>query len=242
MRLTQKSILSRAYRSVRHNCLRPLRLRFFSLKQKISKNCIFYTMAAIFHIRRPSQDLATALHLGHSTISIVGNGPSEVGLSKGSDIDSADYIIRFNNFSLAPEHSPDYGKRFNVWATSCNRDVFPCVHPFKYMLVPIPIFDSTYKDRYLVSHKLLLPHLNKLLVIPSATFKELNQYCDNPSTGLSLLFWLYSENGRNLDGIRIYGFSFFQSKYHHYFSQTGRCLHNGNDEEILVSKMLAGSL
>jgi glycosyltransferase involved in cell wall biosynthesis len=49
-------------------------------------------------------------------ITIVGNSPCETNKGNGKLIDQADVVLRFNNYSVDPSFSEDYGEKIDCWA------------------------------------------------------------------------------------------------------------------------------
>lgn len=47
-------------------------------------------------------------------VAVVGNSGIEIGRGHGAAIDAHDVVIRFNDFSVAPDFAPDYGTRTDV--------------------------------------------------------------------------------------------------------------------------------
>lgn len=58
-------------------------------------------------------------------IALVGNGPSSLGKGLGASIDSADFIIRFNNANIGGEYKHDYGSNSNLWVISPSTKIDP---------------------------------------------------------------------------------------------------------------------
>jgi len=66
---------------------------------------------------KPLEDLLNQIE-GSQTIAIVGNAPTELNKSKGSTIDEADVVVRFNRFSTDKKFHIDYGKRCDLWVVN----------------------------------------------------------------------------------------------------------------------------
>ena len=49
-----------------------------------------------------------------ASIAIVGNGPYELGLGKGEQIDAHDIVVRFNAYDDSEKYTIDYGKKTNI--------------------------------------------------------------------------------------------------------------------------------
>lgn len=52
------------------------------------------------------------------SFAIVGSSPNQIGLGRGSRIDSHDYVVRFNQARPDASFAEDYGQKFNVWVKS----------------------------------------------------------------------------------------------------------------------------
>ena len=53
-------------------------------------------------------------YLRNKKIAIIGNSPNLLGKNKGPDIDKADVVVRFNNYSIQ-NFEKDYGRKTNIW-------------------------------------------------------------------------------------------------------------------------------
>ena len=75
------------------------------------------TVIAVDKILKGEEGLLKKIR--HSNrIVIVGNSPREIGRGMGSNIDSADLVIRFNNYPETDEIKPDYGSKCDIWVRS----------------------------------------------------------------------------------------------------------------------------
>lgn len=54
----------------------------------------------------------------NKSVAVVGNAPCQLGKGTGKEIDSADIVIRFNNFST-DGYKDDYGEKTDVWVWGC---------------------------------------------------------------------------------------------------------------------------
>lgn len=59
--------------------------------------------------------------LRNKTIAIVGNGPQEIGLSKGAEIDAHDVVVRLNNYRVNG-YERDYGSKTDIWVRGFGGD------------------------------------------------------------------------------------------------------------------------
>jgi hypothetical protein len=183
-------------------------------------------------------------HLRGRQLAIVGNAPSEVGLGRGEEIDSADLVIRFNNFSVANEHVADYGTRTDVWVTSLCRDIPFKPDAFDWVCCPLPLTSLKWFRRYTATdRRAWFQALRFGCVFPVRRgFERLIQEVPNPSTGLSFLHWITGCMGEPAQ-FKLYGFSFFDPDLpHHYFDEDSRCGHEGDKEREHFNEMVRGPL
>lgn len=149
--------------------------------------------------------------LENKTIAIVGNGPSEIGKSKGKEIDSHDIVIRFNNYRT-DGFEADYGSKTDIWARgSGGNDVID--RKQKYQLV-------TWEADY-THWRVLYDYLDIMYrqVKGGQLIYNFDYDChlslrnasgiDFPTTGLVLIWDIYQKLG-SLDNVDFYGFSFCQ--------------------------------
>lgn len=149
--------------------------------------------------------------LENKTIAIVGNGPSEIGKSKGKEIDSHDIVIRFNNYRT-DGFEADYGSKTDIWARgSGGNDVID--RKQKYQLV-------TWEADY-IHWRVLYDYLDIMYrqVKEGQLIYNFDYDChlslrnasgiDFPTTGLVLIWDIYQKLG-SLDNVDFYGFSFCQ--------------------------------
>lgn len=171
---------------------------------------------------------------------VVGNAPSEVGNGNGGGIDACVQIFRFNNFVTSDDYQNDYGLSTTHWVTTFAKDVKPRSHPYQ-VVCPLPLNVPKYLKRYSYTNiRALRANLGTTKFIPVEYFEELLTIIPNPSTGISLLFWMWKELG-TLDEDRVKGFTFFdKSQKHHYFDEHKACMHKGDLEKALYLKMING--
>lgn len=163
----------------------------------------------------------------NKTVSIVGNGPSEIGKGKGDEIDSKDVVMRFNNF-LIKDFKKDYGDKTDIWVycNAGNVSLRPIedVKKFKMIIFEGDIYhmimDSNVRDNLLHYMKNNIPvvFLNKHahdLIRKESGIKF-------PSTGLIIFYYIYELFNKHKDKISLYGFSFLQEEVNencpHYFN------------------------
>jgi len=168
-----------------------------------------------------------------SDMAIVGNSSCEKGKGRGEEIDSHNYVLRMNNFSVSEEHAADYGRRMDFWCCSFFQDIKDHVDLGSYTAAfcPFPIGDEIFKLRYTCRQDLINKHRSKMRISDVATYSNLLRIVPNPSTGITFLHWLYSLTG-TLNPELIYGFGFFNpDEGHHYFDNQKTCTHKGDIEK-----------
>ena len=158
------------------------------------------------------------------TVAVVGNGPSEVGKGKGSEIDAHDIVIRLNNYRTQGFEA-DYGSKTDIWVrgwgandlldyTAKNKYLFAGVTGNYYL---IPLFfdfqlDILYRD--LIENKINTGYISGGLYSQLTRLVEIE-----PTTGFAALYAVKNLGAKKLD---LYGFSFQQQKADgyatHYFN------------------------
>ncbi len=164
-------------------------------------------------------------------VAIIGNGPSEINSNNGSLIDSFDKVIRMNNFKVDDTFIDDYGTKTNYWCTNMNTSVGTKYREedFEYVLVPFP---AHMLNRHPKSEKIYNKYRSITLCMSQSYYNELIALVKKvtgtntqPSTGLSMLFWIWKEN-KKLSEDQVFGFSFFKDlheerdNWHHYFDDS----------------------
>lgn len=178
-------------------------------------------------------------------IAIVGNGPGEIGRAKGAEIDSNDFVFRFNNYKIVG-FEVDYGTKTTHWITSFWYDIRPrdlskyqktfCTRP-----IMTPEFITSYHvQKYFSAHNIFYAAKNRDFIdfMPIDLFASLFEICEWPSTGLSLIYWL--KHARGLHDVTLYGFDFFDQKNQskHYFDRQSKVTHETALEKKLVTDWL----
>ena len=186
------------------------------------------------------------------TVAIVGNGASEIGTNNGSEIDSHDIVIRFNNYqTVGYEH--DYGFKTNIWVRgSGGDDIIDRKDVSSYELIiweadydhfPVHFDDLDILHRYLSDNvKCCNFDFDEHLSLREASG------IDFPSTGL-LTIWVVA-NLVGVENIKIYGFSFKENNpsyiNEHYFNDReleeskGRSsVHNMSQESKFILELLS---
>lgn len=125
-------------------------------------------------------------------IAVVGNGPQENGLHKGSKIDSYDVVIRMNDYNLSEEYKMDYGEKVTVWSRIPQEDPSLKYNKgaplYRYIAWPITSFpfESDIVDQY-------AKELNSGDIIISRSNDEQASICRDlgllhPSSGICLIY------------------------------------------------------
>ena len=173
----------------------------------------------------------------NGTIAIVGNGPGELGLNKGAEIDAHDNVLRFHNF-LLDGYENDYGHKTTHWVNSFWYLTLPRLSINK-ILCPLPLNDPRFLTQYSIAkyyggHNLAGAVASGAKFIPFELFERLLWLNPHPSTGLSMIYWLYCTIG--LKNVDLYGFDFFE-KPGHYWEPNENGGHNGELERLLIYGM-----
>lgn len=185
------------------------------------------------------------------SIAIVGNGGSLSGSGLGEKIDSRDIVIRFNNYNTSQTYLKDVGKKTDVWSNTFFCDIVRRPNYNNLIVCPLPLNKEKYKKIYSGTNKSFLSEcLINLEFVPESIFLDL---CSNlpdhpaigrphPSSGLSLIFWLY-RLGFEIKESDLFGFDFFLGK-HHYFSdmKSPSDNHFGDVERDLIKKILENEI
>ncbi|WP_456110616.1 glycosyltransferase family 29 protein [Roseburia inulinivorans] len=160
------------------------------------------------------------------SIAVVGNGPSEIGLNKGNEIDNHDIVIRFNNFKTYG-FEQDYGKKTSVWVKCSNDDIKHDKEIYDYDLI---VYEADYMHHPMEYgyHEIIYHDIELGKNVDYLDFdlhSDLrNRLGEFPSTGL-LILWLITKLGI-LYKTDIYGFSFLQKSVDSYAS------HYFNDRDV----------
>jgi len=153
------------------------------------------------------------------SIAVVGNGASEIQKNKGSEIDSHDIVIRFNNYSLDEEYNADYGTKESVWG------ITPCldslhkrsdINKYEYIISP-KSFSDMLVDRKNFFYNILTSGI-KYFFFDVSQFNRVTNL-SVPSVGLYILLYL-AERLDLIKKINIYGFCSIENyqQERHYFT------------------------
>lgn len=142
------------------------------------------------------------------SLCIVGNSPCERGRGLGAFIDSHDVVIRFNDYSTAPEYSEDYGRKTDIWSRNYTyqniwrRDS----EKFRHTLLP----GLSLYWRVPNGYQFLVDHAasgNSAEDVPVRIYHNLMVRVGvPPSSGLLVLYWIFAIRG-GLKNVSVFGFS-----------------------------------
>jgi hypothetical protein len=167
----------------------------------------------------------------------IGNAPTELDKDNQLAIDSANCIIRFNNFQVGPDFIKGYGSKLDIWIRTPSKGEIPYAEP--------------------KSHIVFLSGFN-IFTLKNSIWRELEHYIDKaevylfneqyfhelvfilkapPSAGILWLYVLYKEYGI-LSSSQIYGFAFNKK---HYFKKNffKFSRHNWKEEKKLFKKIVS---
>ena len=157
------------------------------------------------------------------SIAVVGNGPSEIGKSRGNEIDNHDIVVRFNKFCTTGFET-DYGTRTDIWVNHSSNNEFlqyPC--DFDYKLI-MWLFDMMY-----FRDGVGIDNLSSVIDKPWDIFGyDISKYIWNtmhyyhaPTTGFYFIVNLLKIRG-SFDNVDFYGFRFCEQEKMqdmHYFDK-----------------------
>lgn len=178
-------------------------------------------------------------------LAVVGNAPCELGLGRGAEIDGHDIVVRFNRFSLADEHVPDYGRRLSVIVRSgADRPAYEThMSPDVDTIISGIRPDMLWRKWEVFNRLAGLGH--PLSWFPDdITTALLDRLHSRPSSGLYFLLCLRHFRP-DLRGVDFYGFAFTDqigpdAGPSHYFDRSPPALrHNWAEERRLYEALLA---
>lgn len=165
------------------------------------------------------EDFADKIKNSNGDFCIVGNAPTETGRGNGKKIDSFKTVIRINNYGT--NMPDDYGTKEDVWIRVANQEITkPHIRNNQTVIFARHNF---LKSCNRAADYLLEPYLMEkaYTAIPSSTFCYLIRELEClPSTGMAIIYWIYSLYGQ-MDKNQIFGFSHINNSkdFHtHYFS------------------------
>ena len=184
--------------------------------------------------------------IGHKTCAIVGNGPSNTDLS--GEIDKA-FVMRCNNFQLGREY-PYIGSRVDINISSLLKDIIPTTKVEYLVLGMLPISDTMYQ-KYTDAkgmHKYWVENLQKLIDLGVDAYgygdndKEMAKMFQVISGAINAfptvgILAIALARAWGFKKIIVTGFTFFESKKSHYFSDKKiipSAHHNVKAEKMLL--------
>lgn len=87
---------------------------YFAHNHGVSNELIQKSAYIAGEVLRTRQDELFERYVQDQKISIVGNGPQNLGTKLGSTIDNSNVVVRFNN-GVVSKFKEDYGTKINVW-------------------------------------------------------------------------------------------------------------------------------
>lgn len=179
------------------------------------------------------------VHEANGSVSIVGNGPQEVGKGRGEEIDASGLVVRFNTFSTVYPHSQDYGTKTDVWVRMIPHP-YVRFSPDTSGLKHVMLTGANRLYRNYANWDWLRANINVLPALsfsPSRPYIELSKKLESvPTSGLLLAYMLYQEIGP-LRADQIYGCSFAETgasdndTYHYSDPQSGWSKRHAIDRE-----------
>lgn len=175
---------------------------------------------------------------------VVGNSPRETGKRLGASIDSADLIIRFNNFPNGKEFDADYGKRCDIWVRSVGSWVEER-NPEEFKHIVIAGTNLLGRGFNMAHFMGLLESGVEASVFNRSYHYELVQLLNGPpSAGLMMLYMVYKIKG-SLQSGDVFGFGFIdqlEEGVTNIGSSPAGVRHHWHRELELYESMLKGSL
>lgn len=191
--------------------------------------------------------------LAGKSIAVVGNSPNLMGKNLGKDIDSHDYVVRFNNFKTKGFEA-DYGTRTDIWVCCQANDVVNRpeeeIRKMAYLLYNVDFLHTKLRFACFENICKNLEYGVPVSYIGALYKRELKSAgVVYPSSGLSSLYHLHRMFG--LKRKNIYGFSFLEGStnyYDHYFAAVRKrkvkkfvrnCHHNFEAESVFLNHLFS---
>lgn len=188
--------------------------------------------AKIFEIMEQNKNnKSLQILLKNKTIAIVGNSPNLIGKKLGKNIDSYDYVVRFNNFQTQ-SFEQDYGTKTNIWICCQANDIVNLpptkIQQLNYILYSVDLWHTKLREK---CYNNICNNINlgiPISYIGSEFKNELKNFgIIYPSSGLQGIYHLM--HIANIKRQNIFGFSFLdnnQNYYDHYFSKRNQLKKN----------------
>lgn len=168
-------------------------------------------------------------------IILVGNGDSVKKKKLGNKIDEFETVLRFNDYKI--NGFEEYvGNKCNIWVTCLGEEVI--IDRFKKnsnRMVYFTSFNQSYDEKRFVTIRNEIPYMEKLPTWAWDEAKKISEY-DTPSSGaVAAVFF-----SKMYDETYIYGFNFFNTKIHHYWTDKDKAgtIHKANHEIKLFKYLL----
>jgi hypothetical protein len=145
----------------------------------------------------------------NATIAIVGNGPHELGLGKGEEIDAHDIVIRLNIYNDSEKYVKDYGKKTNLCICVAWSEEHNVIFNRKLDLyITRSLFETNYSNSMRQYYK-EKQFSNITTLGLSATKREIQQkYGINwPTIGLLSVYYFKNILKKNIKKSDLYGFA-----------------------------------
>ncbi|MDR2410270.1 MAG: glycosyltransferase family 29 protein [Bacteroidales bacterium] len=140
----------------------------------------------------------------NATIAIVGNGPHEVGLGKGGEIDAHDIVVRFNDFAVLPDTIKDYGEKTNLIVTGLFHPPERTVIKRGDILIFAEIYGECCPTRFLEEYK--REPFSNITVFPPMRREMLLKYRIRfPSGGFSAVYYFKGILKKHITKSDVYG-------------------------------------
>lgn len=153
-------------------------------------------------------------YLQGKNVAVVGSGPSEVGKSKGKEIDAHDVVIRFNDYKING-YEQDYGSKTTVWVRNIDTEYGGCKPRYdeirKYDVIvleadiwrfqiPEMFLDTFYQYALYAGDKFCMLQYRDQMIREMGSF---------PTSGGLMLYNLSKIRSNNIE---VYGFDFLKSE------------------------------
>lgn len=188
----------------------------FAYNNGVNSKLISDAMHAYSRMKE-NKDLFAHLIKGKK-VTLVGNGPQEIGSASGKKIDSYDVVIRFNKFEILDKFAIDYGRKTTIWANATTDLSLQNKGSFSYYLYMPDIYSESISGRLLFDFPCILTL--DILELRKKIYDETGIYC--ATNGLHLIYLIKKIN-KNFSANDCFGFSFKDHNldpfYHHYFGE-----------------------
>lgn len=187
--------------------------------------------------------------LSGKRVAVVGNGPTEIGKKRGTEIDNHDIVIRFNNYQT-DGFEEDYGLKTDIWVRNGNiltedRDIVEEISmvlwepDYWHMHIQHNHLDLLYRDI-----RMMKTHVSYMYGIRSEICSRSNVL--NPTTGAQIVYYI-EKNKHILRELDYYGFSFLNetsdASYEHYYNEatTAQKIHQPKIEMEFLRSLVCKS-